>query len=240
MTMTSTSAIRLLVNGARGRMGARIVALAREDARFPLVAARDLDDSGSDESSGALAPGSVDAIIDFSSDAGVRQAAELTRLHGAALLVGTTALSPNSLDLLGVLARSHAVMIASNTSLGVAVLYSVAAEAARLLGAEFHIDIIESHHAAKRDAPSGTALRLRDVLRERGGVDVPADRLHCIRAGDIIGEHVIQFSGLGEILKISHSATNRDLFARGALRAAAWLHGQKPGMYTIEQSLGVK
>jgi 4-hydroxy-tetrahydrodipicolinate reductase len=232
--MPSTAPVRLLVHGSQGRMGARIAALAREDARFDLIAAHDREDSAQSDS---LAVGLIDAIIDFTSDEGAQRAAELAQKHRAALLVGTTGLSAKTIEILGKSARYAPVMIAPNTSLGVAVMNHLIAEAARLVGADFHIDLIESHHIMKRDAPSGTALRLKQTLRDKLGIDLPDDRIHCLRAGDIIGEHTMQFSGPGEIIKISHTATNRDLFVRGALRAIAWLHGRTPGMYTVEQSL---
>lgn len=217
-------------------MGTRIIALAHSDERFNVVASVDRNDAASAD---ALRAGTVDVVIDFSSDDGARRAAQLADRLGAALLVGTTALSPETLDLLEKTSQNVAVMIAANTSLGVAVLNHLAAEAARLLGSEYQIDIIESHHVMKKDAPSGTALRIAQAIRDSTGIDLPADRMHCIRAGDIIGEHTIHFAGPGERIQLSHSATNRDLFARGALRAAAWLHTQKPGLYTIEQSLGL-
>jgi 4-hydroxy-tetrahydrodipicolinate reductase len=234
--MTSTSPIQLLVHGAQGKMGARIAALARDDARFMLIAAHDVDDR---DRAAAIEPGSISAIIDFSSDSGAQHAAHLARTHRAALLVGTTGLSRKSLEMIEESARFAPVMIAPNTSLGVAVLSHLIAQAARLLGPDFDIDIIEAHHTMKRDAPSGTALRLQRSLRENAGVDLPAERIHAIRAGDIVGEHTVEFSGPGERLKFSHFATNRDLFARGALRAMAWLHGKAPGSYTIEQSLSL-
>ncbi|MCI0366616.1 MAG: 4-hydroxy-tetrahydrodipicolinate reductase [Phycisphaerales bacterium] len=234
--MSHPRQIRLMVHGARGKMGARIVALARDDARFNIVAAHDVHDSAQAD---RLAPGSIDVLIDFSSDHGARRAATLARTLRCALLVGTTGLSQDSLDFIEQSARWVPVMVAANTSLGVAVLNHLAAEAARLLGSEFNIDLIESHHTAKRDAPSGTALRLAQALRDRAGIELPRQRIHSLRAGDIVGEHLIQFAGPGEILCISHQATNRDLFVRGALRAAAWLCGKPPGRYTIEQSLGL-
>jgi 4-hydroxy-tetrahydrodipicolinate reductase len=232
--MSTQAPVRLLIHGARGKMGARIAALARADARFNLVAEIDHDDDPA-----AISDGSINAMVDFSSDAGARQAAQLAVKHRAALLVGTTGLSANSLDAIEQAARSCPVMLAANTSLGVAVLHQLIATAARLLGPAYSIDLIEAHHTAKKDAPSGTALRLIETLQRTAGVDLPKDRVHCLRAGDIVGDHTLQFAGPGEKIIISHSATNRDVFAQGALRAIHWLAAQKPGRYTIEQSLGV-
>ena len=129
-------------------------------------------------------------------------------------------------------------MIAPNTSLGVAVLNHLAAVAAGLLGTRYGVNLIEAHHTGKRDAPSGTALRIADTLR-RAGAELPAESIHAIRSGDVVGEHTVEFAGGGERIRICHMATSRDLFARGALEAAAWLHGRPPGRYTIEQALGL-
>ena len=219
--------IRLVVHGARGRMGRRICSLARDDERFQVVAAIDRADAP-DRKVAASVP--WDVVVDFSSPRGAEQAARLAVQHSAALLVGTTGLSRRNLDVLDDAARSVPVMIAPNTSLGVAVLNHLATEAARLLGSDFDVDIVEQHHVGKRDAPSGTALRLAHLLYEKSGVEIPAGRIHSIRAGDVIGEHAVYFAGPGQCIKISHSVTTRDVFALGALRAAAWLCGKAPGV----------
>jgi 4-hydroxy-tetrahydrodipicolinate reductase len=234
--MTRTESIRILIHGARGRMGSRITVLAATDQRFSVVGAHDLDDL---DAAQRHAPGSVDAIIDFSSDSGAHGALALARRLRSALLVGTTGLSKSTIDALGAAANDIPIMIAANTSRGVAALNHLIAQAAQLLGPDYHIDLIESHHAAKKDAPSGTAVRMLRALREQAHVDVPAERVHCLRAGDIVGEHTLQFSGPGERLLITHIATSRDVFVIGALNAAAWLAGKPPGNYTIEQSLGL-
>lgn len=235
--MTSNTRIRLVVNGAQGKMGARIATLARNDARFDVVAAIDRDDA---PRAAALTPNSADVIIDFSSDEGARSAAELAKRLRCALLVGTTGLSPNSVELIESTSRLVPVMIAANTSLGVAVLNHLIAEAARLLGTDYQIMLTEVHHAMKRDAPSGTALRLARTLRDKAGIDLPQERIHSVRTGDVIGDHMLEFASPQDVVKISHSALSRDLFASGALNAAAWLHQQPPGKYSIEQSFGLR
>ncbi len=229
--------IRLAVHGARGRMGARTCSLSRDDPRFELVAQIDLESNAS-ASQPIGAP--VDVIIDFSSNEGAASALALALEHGAAILFGTTGLSRQTLSDIEVASHTVPVMVAPNTSAGVAVLNHLAAEAARLLGPGYTIDIVEVHHAMKRDAPSGTALRVAETLRRRTGIELPADRIHAIRTGDVVGEHTVELAGAGERLKIFHMATSRDLFARGALDAAAWLHGRPPGRYTIEQALGLE
>ncbi len=228
--------IRLAVFGAAGHMGARTCSLARDDRRFQLIAEID-QASGSDASGVGQEP--IDVIIDFSSDSGARAAAALGLSRGAALVVGTTGLSRQTLAALDVASRTVPVMVAANTSVGVAVLRELATRAALLLGEGYDANLIEVHHVRKRDKPSGTALSLAELLREKAGVKLPPDRIHAIRSGDVVGEHTVEFSAAGERLKICHIATSRDLFARGALRAAAWLAGRSPGHYTIEQALGM-
>ncbi len=228
--------IRLAVFGAAGHLGARTCSLARDDRRFQLIAEID-QASGSDASGVGQEP--IDVIIDFSSDSGARAAAALGLSRGAALVVGTTGLSRQTLAALDVASRTVPVMVAANTSVGVAVLRELATRAALLLGEGYDANLIEVHHVRKRDKPSGTALSLAELLREKAGVKLPPDRIHAIRSGDVVGEHTIEFSTAGERLKICHIATSRDLFARGALRAAAWLVGRSPGRYTVEQALGM-
>ena len=232
---------RLAVNGASGRMGRRICALAQDDPQFDLVARFDRATSEVDDARNRDANSlHVDIVIDFSSEQGTLAALQTAERCGAALLVGTTSLSPAITEKLAVSATSIPIMIAPNTSRGVAVLSHLIAQAARLLGNEFDIDIIDVHHSAKRDAPSGTALRLVESLAVNADVTLPAERVHSIRAGDVVGDHEVSFAGPGERIKISHAATTRDVFAHGALQAAAWLSSQKPGMYRIEQSLGLQ
>ncbi|MHC5114333.1 MAG: 4-hydroxy-tetrahydrodipicolinate reductase [Planctomycetota bacterium] len=227
---------RLIVHGAEGRMGRRLCALAEEDPRFDVVAA--IDRHNASELDAATCP-ECDVIIDFSTPDATVRAVDFAAKHGVSCLVGTTGLSAQNLQTVDDAARSTAIMVAPNTSLGVAVVSHLVAEAARLLGAEFDIDLVESHHAGKRDAPSGTALRLADAIRQRTGTVVPADRIHAIRAGDIVGEHTTRFAGPGERIEIMHSATSRDVFVRGALGAAAWLVGRPAGRYAIEHALGL-
>lgn len=232
--MSDAPTIRTLVNGARGRMGAMICRVVEADFRFSLVAPRDLGDADPPHDA------AIDVVIDFSSDAGARDAIRLALAHRAALLVGSTGLSGDTLRAVDEASRTIAVLRAANTSLGVAVLAHLAAEATRLLGPDFDVDIIETHHMHKKDAPSGTALRLASAIRAAGGDRLTNDRIHAIRSGDVIGEHEIRYAGPGERLTIAHSATSRELFVRGALRAAAFLAGKPAGLHSIEQALGIE
>ena len=234
--------INLVVVGAVGRMGARVCALAKDDERFELVGEIDEQTSDNaltkpDERPNNNPRNRIDAIIDFSSDAGAEKAAQYAIDHEAALLICTTALLPQTRNIIEVASRKVPTMIAPNTSFGVAVLIKLVTEAARLLGSDFHVNITEIHHVFKKDAPSGTALRIAESLNEKAGVKLNEDQIHSLRSGDVIGEHSVEFGGTGERIKIEHFATNRDLFALGALKLTHWLTQQTPGMYTVEQAI---
>ena len=238
-----------MINGARGRMGAAIVRLAGADARFIIVAQCDVGDAPLTAAantppsrSNAATTREIDAVIDFSSDAGTRDACRAALEHRIALVVGTTALSDGTQAALHAAAKTIPVLIAPNTSLGVAALAHLTAAAARMLGPDFRIHIRETHHTMKKDAPSGTALRLAKALRDGGGpagASFDDATIESIRTGEVIGDHTIEFTGPGERITLTHSATSRDLFARGALQAAAFLAKQPAGLYTINQALGI-
>ncbi len=240
---------RLLIHGASGRLGARLVALAHEfDFTIAAACARVSDGtttprSASSSATSALtlstlasAPSTIDVAIDFSSPAGTLDAANWAFSKRIPLLIGTTGLDDSTLATLRAGASHAAVLVAPNTSLGVAVLADAVARAARRLGASYACAIVEAHHDQKKDAPSGTAKRLAHAARSGGG-QLRDDQILAIRGGDVIGEHTVRFAGAGEYLEFTHRATSRDLFARGALRAARWLIGRAPGWYTIEDTL---
>lgn len=244
---------RVVVHGATGRVGSRIAELAHHNDAFALVAAvarpgsaRVGAPAASHSHKGeavrfAADTGAVpaaDVVIDFSSDAGAIRALDLARRLDASLLVGTTALAEPTLATLLDAAETRAVLVAPNTSLGVAVLSSLVREAAGALGPGFACSIVEAHHGGKKDAPSGTAKRLAEAARH-AGAPVRDDQVLSIRGGDVIGEHTVRFAGPGEYVELVHRATTRDVFALGALRAAKWLHGREPGWWAMEDVLGL-
>lgn len=173
-----------------------------------------------------------DVAIDFSLPDGFEAVLALCQARGAGLVSGTTGLSDQQAARLETAATHIPLVWASNFSLGVAVLHDLVERAARLLPG-WDCDIVEAHHTRKRDAPSGTALTL-GAAAETGGA-----RPHyaSIRAGDIVGEHLVQFAGIGERIELIHRASNRDIFARGALHAAVRLHGRAPGRYRVADLL---
>jgi 4-hydroxy-tetrahydrodipicolinate reductase len=216
-------------------MGVRVAALADAADDFEVVARTDRSRSGS--SSSEIGE-TVDLIIDFSTDEGALSAAGFCDQHRAALLVATTGLSEQTTFRIRSCAQHSPVLIAPNTSRGVAILTWLVGETSKLLADAASVDLVESHHAGKRDQPSGTALRLAEAIRS-SGADFGPERLHCIRAGGIIGRHTVQFSSQEEFLEFSHTAISRDLFAAGALEAGRWLVQQPPGLYDIAQAWGL-
>ena len=255
----SSQAIRVLLHGADGRMGRRLLALAPEHPRLQLVAlaARQRPAAAAglaalDADSLALAP-PFDVAIDFSLPPAVPGIVALCRQRGAALVSGTTGLDAAADAALEAAADGIPVLWSSNFSLGVAVLQRLAAEAARLL-ADWDCEIVESHHRDKRDAPSGTALSLGAAVAAgrrqpfawtdrigEGAARTPGSiGIASLRGGDVVGEHCLVLHGAGERVELAHRAGHRDIFARGALRAAQWLAGRAPGRYRLDQLLGAE
>jgi 4-hydroxy-tetrahydrodipicolinate reductase len=231
--------VRVLIHGASGRMGQTLLRLAAERENLTIAVA--VAPSSADTTLLGQPFHSLDSIqsapqfdvaIDFSLPAGVDALLALCESRNAALVSGTTGLSSQQRAALQSASNRIPVLWAANFSLGVAVLEDLVERAAAVLHA-WDCDIVESHHTRKLDAPSGTALAL-GAAAQRGGAD---PRYASLRAGDIVGEHLVQFAGQGERIELIHRATNRDIFARGALHAAARLAGRAPGSYRLRDLL---
>jgi len=261
---------KLIVSGAAGRMGKRIISLAVESGEFDIIAAiesQDHPDIGKDTGLvagmqpinvklGSTYPDVSDVVIDFSQPAAADKTIDYCTESGAALVLGTTGLSDEQREKIKAASEKVPVIYGTNMSVGMNVLFSLVGKVASMLGDEYDIEIIEQHHRFKKDAPSGSALTLaenicsatgrkfpdslvhgrsgNDALREKGTIG-----LHAVRAGDITGEHSVIFGTLGEKLTLNHTAHSRDTFARGALRAAKWLIGKKPALYSMADVLGI-
>src|SRR6476469_9640910 len=232
---------RLLIHGASGRMGQALLRLCAErpDACQVVGAVsrgapsqRVVDGVAHFAASELAGVPEFDVAVDFSLPAAFDPILALCSERGAALVSGTTGLEPRQREAISAAAHRIPVVWASNFSLGVAVLADLVERAARILHA-WDCDIVESHHVHKQDAPSGTALTLGQAA-ERGGAH---PRYASLRAGDIVGEHLVQFTGLGERVELVHRATNREVFARGALHAALRLAGRGPGNYRLADLL---
>ncbi|MBN1674753.1 MAG: 4-hydroxy-tetrahydrodipicolinate reductase [Kiritimatiellae bacterium] len=204
----------------------------------------------------AAASAGADVLVDFSFHAATAAHARAAAAAGKPMVIGTTGLTPEEQDAIAGAAERVAVVRAPNMSLGVNVLFAMVRQAARILGPDYDVEIVETHHRRKKDAPSGTALALGREVAEGRGVDFarvavfgregqtgerPAGQLgiHAVRAGGVVGEHTVQFTSETESVQFRHSAASREAFAMGALRAAEWVVGRKPGLYTMQDVLGL-
>ncbi len=245
------------VVGASGRMGTAILRVIAEDPDCALGIACDRSDSLGADSLGAVFKAKPQAVIDFSSAAITARLAALAAQHRVPLVIGTTGLAADAKRAIEVAANSIPIVCSPNMSVGVNVLFRVVAEAARLLGEGYDLEVVEAHHRLKKDAPSGTAVRIGEILAAASGQCYPQDvvfaregmigerpnkkiGIQTVRGGDIVGEHTVMYCGLGERLEIKHIATSRETFARGAVRAAKWVAKEKnPGLYGMEAVLGL-
>ncbi len=197
------------------------------------------------------------AVVDFTAPAATVALARVAARQGVAHVIGTTGLAPADLDALADAARDTVIVRAGNMSLGVNLLVALTRQVAAALDADFDIEIVEAHHRHKVDAPSGTALMLGEAAAQGRGValDAVADRgrdgitgarqggrigFSAVRGGDVVGEHDVLFLGAGERIVLRHISTDRNIFARGALKAAAWAQGRTPGAYDMSDVLGLQ
>ena len=227
-----SAAIRVLLVGALGRMGRTVAATVAKDSGLTIAAGLDRGDS--------IAPAieGCDVVIDFSAADAAAEVCSVCAQHRKPLVLGTTGHNDAQKESVAAAARVIPIVFAANFSIGVNTLFALTRRAAQLLGSDFDLDVIEMHHRTKRDAPSGTAKRLVEILRE---VREPSGEIaaQSIRAGDIVGEHTVVFAGPGERLELTHRASSRETFAVGALRAARWALEQPPGLYDMEDVLGL-
>lgn len=266
--------IKAVVTGAAGRMGSRIINILSATEGFGLGGALEKkghaavgQDAGqaagigatgvkiTDDLNTALAGGEV--LIDFTfpetSMGHIRACAAL----GKPMVIGSTGFSKDQLAEVASLVTKAPCVLSPNMSVGVNVCFKVLADLAKILGPEFDAEIVEWHHRLKKDAPSGTAVRMGEVVAKALGRDYhKAAKFHregmtgvrtdeeigmqTVRGGDIVGEHTVYFIGMGERIELTHRAHTRDMFVRGAIRAAAWVAGKKPGLYDMQDVLGLK
>jgi 4-hydroxy-tetrahydrodipicolinate reductase len=261
--------IDIAITGAGGRMGQRLIALARQDGGFNIVAAIERPDhpaiardAGEAAGIGPIGvPITYDCrptprvLIDFSTPSSTRHWLKACRDRRIAMLIGTTGLQPGDHETIDQAAVDIPILQSPTMAMGVAVLFKIAAQVALTLGDDYDIEIVESHHRFKKDAPSGTALGLADAILKatgrtrdalvfgRHGDDTTRKRgeitMHSLRVGDEVGRHTAVFGTIGERIELTHAATTRDTFVYGALRAAKWLAQQRPGRYTLSQVLGL-
>jgi dihydrodipicolinate reductase len=224
--------VRILLIGAGGRMGKTISDLANDDSEIDIIARCDLGDP--------IEPPmkNCDVAIDFSQADASTEICAAALQYRKPLIIGTTGHSQEQRGIIEDTARSVAIVFASNFSIGVNVLFWLTRNAAEKLGSDFDAEIVETHHKMKKDAPSGTAKTLAGILKAAREMqsEIP---IQSIREGDVVGEHTVIFSGPGERLELTHHAASREIFARGALRAAKWIIKQPPGIYSMQDVLGL-
>ena len=222
--------VRVLLIGAKGRMGKAIVDLAKGDPSIAIVAQCDLGDP--------IGPTmkNCDVAVDFSHANVIEGICRASLQHRRPLVIGTTGHSAEQHCVIEKAAESVAIVFASNFSVGVNALFALTRNAAKILEPEFNVEIIETHHKLKKDAPSGTAKTLAEILRQAHKSDSEI-QIQSIREREVVGEHAVIFNGPGERLELTHRASSREIFARGALRAARWIIGEPAGLYSMEDVL---
>jgi 4-hydroxy-tetrahydrodipicolinate reductase len=241
-------ALNILLNGARGKMGVAVAAAAPKMG-ITVAAATDQGDDL------AKAVDMVDVVVDFSTSKATRALIELAAAAGKPLVIGTTGHSPEEKATLLKLAANVPCVWAGNFSVGVNLLFALTRKAARVLGSDFDAEVIEMHHRMKIDSPSGTAARLAEVILEERKLGREALRfgregitgarsnaevgVHSLRGGDVVGDHTVLFAGPGERIELTHRASDRAVFAQGALRAAQWVVSRKRGVYDMQDVLGL-
>jgi 4-hydroxy-tetrahydrodipicolinate reductase len=242
-------ALRILINGAKGRMGHALSASAGE---LGLVVGA-MVDAGDDLATGLA---QSDVIVDFSSAHATKTLLEQAIARQKPIVIGTTGHSAAEKKELLALAGKVPCVWAGNFSVAVNLLFALTRRAAAVLGSDYDAEVVEMHHRFKKDAPSGTAARLLEIILEERKLTAQALRhgrqgitgertpaevgIHALRGGDVVGDHTVMFAALGERLELTHRASDRAIFARGALRAAQWVVKQPPGVFDMQDVLGLK
>lgn len=266
--------IKLTVCGAAGRMGSRIIALSKEYEDLKVVGAVEASGNPKIGVDAGLVAGvgnldvpitddlekvisDTDIVINFTNPEATLEHLAVVKKHKKSIVIGTTGFGNDQVKIIQESAKEIPIVFSPNMSIGVNLLFKILADVARVLGDDYDIEIVEAHHRMKKDAPSGTAIKMAKVIAEALGrnldeVAVYARKgiigertkkeigIQTVRAGDIVGEHTVLFGGLGERIEITHKASSRDTFARGALKAAKWLYGKSAGLYDMGDVLGIK
>jgi len=226
----TNSPVRMMLIGAAGRMGKAVHEVLQNDPEIQIAGLCDLGDSIEQTMK------NCDVAIDFSHADSIDEIGRAASQHRKSLVIGTTGHSQQQSKIIAETAYLVPIVLASNFSVGVNVLFWLTQKAAKLLGSDFNPEIVETHHKMKKDAPSGTAKTLAETLKAVRNSEIP---IQSIREGDVVGEHTVIFSGPAERLELIHHAASRDIFALGALRAAKWIINKPPGLYSMQDVLGL-
>ena len=243
--------VKIIITGSKGRMGQALLSCAARIPELEVVGQID----ASDDLGAIIAK--CDAVIDFSFHNATLGVAKLCAQHQKALVIGTTGHQPDEKSQIANLKSQIPIVWASNYSMGVNTLLWLTRKAAEILGPGFDLEVVEMHHRLKKDAPSGTATTLLEILGDvrkvqldevlrHGRQGITGERtaseigIHALRGGDVVGDHTVIFAANGERVELTHKASSRETFANGALRAAQWLVKQKTGLYDMQDVLGLK
>jgi 4-hydroxy-tetrahydrodipicolinate reductase len=242
---------KLIITGAKGRMGQALIACAARNPGLEVVGQIDLGDDLRSVIERA------DVVIDFSFHEATPEIATLCAWNNKALVIGTTGHLPQEKAHMVALQTRIPIVLSANYSTGVNALFWLTRKAAEILGPSFDLEVVEMHHRLKKDAPSGTATTLAEILASvrqqqisdvirHGRHGIVGERtaqeigMHSLRGGDVVGDHTVIFATAGERVELTHKATSRETLAQGALRAAQWVVAQKPGLYDMQDVLGLK
>ena len=240
--------LRILINGCKGRMGQAVMAIAEHHAGFEIAATVDLGDDFA-----AVLP-RCQTVVDFSHHSTIEYVLARCVEKQKSLVIGTTGHTDAQVAAIRHSAQQIPIVHAPNFSVGVNTLFWLTQKAAMILGGNFDLEVVEMHHRLKKDAPSGTAKRLAEILAETRGLSYNGDTrhgrsgivgertageigVHAIRGGDVVGDHTVIFAAQGERVELTHKASSRDTFAQGALRAALWLRDKPAGLYDMQDVL---
>lgn len=243
--------MKIIMNGSRGRMGVAIIECAGRDASVEIAAAVDMGESL------ANVIDSGDAVIDFTHADVTPGVAQLCAARKKALIIGTTGHNAAQREAIAEASLEIPIVFAPNFSVGVNTLFWLTAQAVQILGEGFDLEVVEMHHRHKKDAPSGTARRLAEILAEGRALEYETAArhgreglvgartqneigVHALRGGDVVGDHTVVFAADGERVELTHKASSRDTFAVGAIRAAKWTQGKAPGLYDMQDVLGLR
>ena len=245
------SKIKILVTGSKGRMGQAVIRAAEANPAAEVGVAIDMGDSVSD----ALAKS--DVVIDFTSHHFSNELVAACLAYKKPLVMGTTGHTAEELAIIRDAATKIPLVLAPNFSVGVNTLFWLTEQATKILGTDFDLEVVEMHHRMKTDSPSGTARRLVEILTEVRELDYEKDTrhgrkgdvgartkteigVHALRGGDVVGDHTVVYANIGERVELTHKASSRDTFATGAVRAAVWLTAKRPGIYDMQDVLGLR
>jgi 4-hydroxy-tetrahydrodipicolinate reductase len=266
--------VKAIVTGASGRMGGRIISIIAETKGMELAGAveqkghpalgRDVGEGLGLGKTGVMIGDSLadcidkgDVVIDFTSHESSLQHLKIAAGATKAIVIGSTGFTAKEMDEAKNIAASVRCVLSPNMSVGVNVMFKALCDVAAILGDDYDVEIVEAHHHLKKDAPSGTAVKMAEVIAQSLGRNLEETGVYCrkgiigerspkeigiqtVRAGDIVGEHTVIFGGMGERLEFIHRAHSRDNFARGAIRAALWVVGRPNGLYDMQDVLGLK